>query len=137
MVGLRSLRCAPFLSGSRLSRLRLPRFAGLHLGRRACASGLCAHSRGSSQASPRDSRALGELVAGQSVGAAEYGGVFLSLRSHIASLLAQSSFLAFAGKVPRLRAMPNPSINRTANGGSRLFASVATVPPLSSGYLKR
>ena len=33
--------------------------------------------------------------------------------------------------------MSNPSINRTANGGRRLFAFVNAQPPLSAGYLKR
>jgi len=32
---------------------------------------------------------------------------------------------------------PNPSINRTRNGGPRLLASGASVAPLRAGYLKR
>jgi hypothetical protein len=33
--------------------------------------------------------------------------------------------------------LPNPSINRTANGGSPLLAFAYAQPPLSAGYLKR
>ena len=51
--------------------------------------------------------------------------------------VAQSSFLSSSSTVPCSRAMPNPSINRTANGGSHLLASATSVPPLSAGYLKR
>ena len=32
---------------------------------------------------------------------------------------------------------PNPSVERTANGGSLLFASATVVPPLSAAHLKR
>jgi len=41
-----------------------------------------------------------------------------------------------AGSMPP-GALPNPSINRTANGGSRLLALASAQPPLSAGYLKR
>jgi hypothetical protein len=75
---------------------------------------------------------------GQSVGAAEYGGSVLSLRASSAVVVAKSGgVFALAGSGPCQRVMPNPSINRTANGGSHLLASATTVPPLSAGYLKR
>ena len=32
---------------------------------------------------------------------------------------------------------PNPSVERTANGGQPLFASTTSVPPLSASHLKR
>jgi hypothetical protein len=51
--------------------------------------------------------------------------------------VAESSFFSSSSTVPCSRAMPNLSINRTANGGPHLHASATTVPPLSAGYLKR
>jgi hypothetical protein len=51
--------------------------------------------------------------------------------------VAESSFLSPSSTVPCSRAMPNPSINRTANGGSRLLSFASAQPPLSAGYLKR
>jgi hypothetical protein len=74
----------------------------------------------------------------QSVGAAEYDGSFLSLRARSAVEVAKSGgVFAFRGSGPCQRVMPNPSINRTANGGSLLLASATTAPPLPAGYLKR
>jgi hypothetical protein len=74
----------------------------------------------------------------QSVGAAEYGRSFLSLRASGAVVVAKSGgVFAFAGSGPCQRVMPNPSINRTANGGSFLLAFAYAQPPLSAGYLKR
>jgi hypothetical protein len=97
-------------------------------------AGCCLSSSQVVVGAPRRSAAPG----GQSVGAAEYGGSFLSLRACSAVVVAKSrGVFALAGSGPCQRVMPNPSINRTANGGSHSLASATTVPPLSAGYLKR
>ena len=49
---------------------------------------------------------------------------------------AMHAFVAPAGPV-RPGGRPNPSVNRTHNGGGRLFASATMAAPLRSGYLKR
>jgi hypothetical protein len=41
-----------------------------------------------------------------------------------------------AGRVPQ-SALPNPSIERTSNGGARLLAFAKAVPPLLASHLKR
>jgi len=75
---------------------------------------------------------------GQSVSAAEYGGSFLSLRASGAVAVAKSGgVFAFAGSGPCQRVMPNPSIERTNNGGSQLRAFANVQPPLFASHLKR
>ncbi len=63
------------------------------------------------------------------VGAAEYGSSFVGLGASIETpdaKSAESKVLSSSGRVLRLRAMPNPSINRTCPG-----------KPGHAGYLKR
>jgi hypothetical protein len=75
---------------------------------------------------------------GQSVGAAEYGCSFLSLRASSAVVVAKSGgVFAFAGSGPCQRVMPNPSIERTNNGGSGFTAFASAQPPLFASHLKR
>jgi hypothetical protein len=75
---------------------------------------------------------------GQSVGAAAYGGSFLSLRASSAVVVAKSGgVFAFAGSGPCQRVMPNPSIERTNTGGSQLRAFANAQPPLFASHLKR
>jgi hypothetical protein len=73
----------------------------------------------------------------QSVGAAGSGRPCLSLRSQAEAMLAKSRLFLLSNTGPCQSVMPNPSINRTRNGGSRWLASVASVAPLRAGYLKR
>jgi len=73
----------------------------------------------------------------QLVGAAGNGSSLLSLRAQAQAMLAKSSSRVSGHKAVRQRVMPNPSINRTANGGKRLLAFANAQPPLSAGYLKR
>ena len=74
----------------------------------------------------------------QLVGAAEYGSSFLSLRSHGRSGgKVVGGFFMFAGSGPCQRLMPNPSIERTNNGGSQLRAIASAQPPLFASHLKR
>jgi hypothetical protein len=37
----------------------------------------------------------------------------------------------------RMNQRPNPSVERTANGGPPLFASAAALPPLPAAHVKR
>jgi hypothetical protein len=85
--------------------------------------GCCSASNQSVVGASRRSAAPG----GQSVGAAAYGGSFLSLRACSAVVVAKSrGVFTFAGSGPCQRVMPNPSINRTCPG-----------KPGHAGYLKR
>jgi hypothetical protein len=68
----------------------------------------------------------------------EYGRSFLSLRASGAVVVAKSGgVFALAGSGPCQRVMPNPSIERTNNGGSQLRVSASAQPPLFASHLKR
>jgi hypothetical protein len=95
------------------------------------------NSRSSFHASPGASRALSEAVRGQSVGAAVGGSSFLRLRALTALVVAKSGFPSFSSNRPCQRVLPNPSIERTSNGGPRLLAFAKAVPPLLASHLKR
>ena len=74
----------------------------------------------------------------QFVGAAEDGSSFLSLRSHgRRGGKVAGGFFVFAGSGPCQRVMPNPSIERTNNGGSQMRAFANAQPPLFASHLKR
>jgi hypothetical protein len=96
--------------------------------------GCCSASNQSVVGASRRSAAPG----GQSFGAAEYGCSFLSLRASSSVAVAKSGgIFAFAGSGPCQRVMPNPSIERTNNGGSSLRAFASAQPPLFASHLKR
>ena len=97
-----------------LARLRLPvicfgeSFAGFFF--------TLSTAHGSFHASPGERCAMRGSVRGQSVGAAEDGSSFLSLRALLASLVAEPGFLSSSSTGPCQRALPNPSIERTCPG---------------------
>jgi len=127
---MRSLFSASFQSGRQSQMLGAlggaPTFG--RMGARSLqrfASFLQSSASGSFHASPGAHRTLGQS-SNQSVGAAEYGSSFPSLRARAEAMVAKSGFLSSSGKVACSRAMPNPSINRTCPG-----------KPGPAGYLKR
>jgi len=68
--------------------------------------------------------------------AAEYGGG-LSLRCYALAMKAKSAHSAFHTKAAYSCARPNPSMERTNNGGSNLSAFAYAQPPLFASHLKR
>ena len=81
---------------------------------------------------PRHSAAPGS----QSVGAAGYGSI-VSVCCYSSPMLSKLQPHATQRKASCPRARPNPSVERTANGGLHLFAPERAVPPLSAAHLKR
>ena len=82
-----------------------------------------AHGRGG--ASRVDFRAMRSSEGSQLVGAAEYGSVDVSLSASIEATeaeAAKSRVFSSSGRVLRIRAMPNPSIERDVQGLSPLAA---------------
>ena len=81
---------------------------------------------------PRHSAAPGS----RSVGAAGYGSIVRPCR-YSSPMLSKVRLQVLQRKASCPRARPNPSVERTANGGLRLFAPERPVPPLSAAHLKR
>jgi hypothetical protein len=69
---------------------------------------------------------MGGSAHSQLVGAADYGSFFSAFAGRLAVMISKSSSRVSGSKVACLRAMPNPSINRTCPG-----------KPGHAGYLKR
>jgi hypothetical protein len=100
------------------------------------------HSAGCNAAANRNA-SRSQWVAGasrrlksQSVRAAEYAG-YLSVGRYAGAFASRWKSPSLRGKAACFALLPNPSINRTANGGPRLLALASAQPPLSAGYLKR
>ena len=81
---------------------------------------------------PRRSAAPGS----QSVGAAGYGSIVRPC-CYSSPMLSKVQLRAHQRKASCLGARPNPSVERTANGGLHLFAPERPVQPLSAAHLKR
>ena len=71
------------------------------------------------------------------VGAAEYGSSFSAFAGRLSVMEPRSRARVSGCRVACLRAMPNPSIEGTNNGGSSLSAFAHAQPPLFAPHVKR